>query len=100
MDEKNLMRDILAAIERGDAKIGDMETGKLAEVMSHPKAAAVLKEVAEAEKVSIRAGDPAPDFTLPRLMVPNHAASTSTERVTLSEHYGDRPVALIFGSYT
>ena len=37
-------------------------------------------------------GHVAPDFTLPR--------SDRDERVTLSDFAGDRPVALIFGSYT
>jgi hypothetical protein len=37
-------------------------------------------------------GDTAPDFTLPRL---DHTGS-----VTLSSHRGERPVVLVFGSYT
>ena len=37
-------------------------------------------------------GAPAPDFTLPR-----HGG---TDRVTLSSFRGDRPVVLVFGSYT
>lgn len=37
-------------------------------------------------------GDVAPDFTLPTT---DHRA-----RVTLSAHRGDRPVVLVFGSYT
>jgi hypothetical protein len=41
---------------------------------------------------ALRAGDPAPDFDLPVL----HTA----ERVRLSSWRGQRPVALVFGSYT
>ena len=37
-------------------------------------------------------GQPAPDFTLPTL---DHK-----EQVTLSSHRGQRPVVLVFGSYT
>jgi hypothetical protein len=46
------------------------------------------------DKVTLapRAGDPAPDFELPR--------RGSFERVRLSSFAGKRPVALIFGSYT
>lgn len=40
----------------------------------------------------LRAGDMAPDFTLPLL---DHSGS-----VTLSTYRGNRPVVLIFGSYT
>jgi hypothetical protein len=37
-------------------------------------------------------GDQAPDFTL--------ATFDHSRRVTLSSHRGDRPVVLVFGSYT
>ena len=37
-------------------------------------------------------GDPAPDFTLRR--------PANSERVTLSSYRGQRPVVLVFGSYT
>ena len=37
-------------------------------------------------------GDPAPDFSLAR--------QGRTERVTLSSYRGQRPVVLVFGSYT
>jgi hypothetical protein len=41
---------------------------------------------------SLRVGDPAPDFTLPRV---DHAA-----QVQLSTFKGRQPVILVFGSYT
>ncbi|MSQ93556.1 MAG: redoxin domain-containing protein [Gemmataceae bacterium] len=40
----------------------------------------------------LRAGDPAPDFTLPDLK--------KTKEVKLSSFQGKKPVVLIFGSYT
>jgi hypothetical protein len=40
----------------------------------------------------LQEGDPAPDFTL--------ATFDHSRRVTLSSHRGDRPVVLVFGSYT
>ena len=45
-----------------------------------------------ARKGHLTQGDPAPDFTLSS---PDRAA-----RVTLSSHRGQRPVVLVFGSYT
>jgi hypothetical protein len=41
---------------------------------------------------AVRPGDPAFDFDLPRL--------DSGGRVRLSDFAGERPVALVFGSYT
>jgi AhpC/TSA family/EF hand len=41
---------------------------------------------------TLKAGDPAPDFTLPD--------TTGTKEVTLSGFRGKRPVVLIFASYT
>jgi peroxiredoxin len=45
-----------------------------------------------ARKGHLTEGDPAPDFTL---STPDRAG-----RVTLSSHRGQRPVVLVFGSYT
>ena len=41
---------------------------------------------------ALRVGDPAPDFDLER--------QDKTGRVKLSSHFGERPVILVFGSYT
>jgi len=41
---------------------------------------------------ALREGDPAPDFDLQR--------QDKSGRVKLSSHFGDRPVVLVFGSYT
>jgi hypothetical protein len=43
-------------------------------------------------------GDPAFDFDLPLLDPETHAAGAA--RVRLSSFAGERPVALVFGSYT
>jgi hypothetical protein len=45
-----------------------------------------------ARRGALSPGDAAPDFTLAR--------HDGTGRVTLSSHRGDRPVVLVFGSYT
>ena len=41
---------------------------------------------------ALREGDPAPDFDLER--------QDKSGRVKLSAHFGERPVVLVFGSYT
>ena len=63
--------------------------------IEYPGAAAEIERLYGAEKTSVRVGDPAPDFFLPRLTGPDVG-----ERVTLSDNFGTRPVALVFGSYT
>jgi hypothetical protein len=45
-----------------------------------------------ARRGDIKEGGPAPDFTL--------ASHDRARRVTLSSHQRDRPVVLVFGSYT
>jgi hypothetical protein len=52
------------------------------------------------EAGAVQVGDPAPDFTLPPLTSAGPVGPNAGEEVTLSTHFGDRPVALIFGSYT
>ncbi|MFQ5418067.1 MAG: hypothetical protein ACE5FL_13625 [Myxococcota bacterium] len=74
-----------------------MNTDDLIEAAKHPRAPEVMAEIASAEAHSVKQGDPAPDFTLPRLPRPGRRDPGS---VTLSSHFGDRPVALVFGSYT
>ncbi len=43
-------------------------------------------------RVAPKAGDEAPDFSLPTL--------DGKQTVTISQHKGDRPVVLVFGSFT
>jgi hypothetical protein len=50
----------------------------------------------EADAHSVAQGEPAPDFTLPWLSDSGEGGDT----LSLSSHFGKRPVALIFGSYT
>jgi hypothetical protein len=54
---------------------------------------AIQAELARREARAPSAGDPAPDFELPTL-------ESRDRTVRLSEFFGTRPVALIFGSYT
>ena len=77
--------------------MGPMNEDDLADAMSHPEAAGVVAELLEREKRSVQQGEPAPDFTLPWLPGSGEGRGPT---LTLSEHFGKRPVALIFGSYT
>jgi hypothetical protein len=65
-----------------------------------PEAAKRIPELfAQDGPGAVQPGDPAPDFELPRLGGP-----AGGERVRLSSHFAtggaQRPVALVFGSYT
>lgn len=77
--------------------MGRIDAEGLAEAMAHPKAAGVISELMEREQSSVQPGEPAPDFTLPWLPGSGEGRGAT---VTLSEHFGERPVALVFGSYT
>lgn len=71
---------------------------RFGQVMRHLPAALVWRALPArhmwlwARKGSLTEGDPAPDFTL--------STHTGTGQVTLSSHRGQRPVVLVFGSYT
>ena len=52
----------------------------------------LMKRQLGLDKLAPKAGDLAPDFTLSDI--------SGTESVTLSDFRGNKPVALIFGSFT
>ncbi len=81
----------------GEDGLKDMDVDDLMDAMSHPEAAKVVKQLMELEPSTVQAGEPAPDFSLPWLSGQGPDGSTA---MTLSDHLGKRPVALIFGSYT
>ena len=56
-----------------------------------------MTELMGIEPSSVKPDQPAPDFTLPWLP---GSEGGETATLTLSEHFGKRPVALVFGSYT
>ena len=94
------MKDQMTAsleANQGEDGMKSMDVDDLMDAMSHPKAADVVKELMALEPNAVQQGEPAPDFTLPRLPAPGAEAGAP---VTLSSHFGKRPVALIFGSYT
>ena len=102
---KPLLRGGTAAISAHRQRLGKqvpddmpgLAADDLAEAMSHPKAGAVIEELMAREERSVKQGEPAPDFTLPWLP---GSGDGRGEALTLSDHFGRRPVALIFGSYT
>jgi hypothetical protein len=97
-DVKGMMEGMRARLERdeADGKLAGLSVGDLADAMSHPKAGEVVAECMEADAHSVAQGEPAPDFTLPWLSDSGEGGDT----LSLSSHFGKRPVALIFGSYT
>ena len=90
------MRDaMLEQLE--DQPMDGLSIEDLRDAMHRPHALETIAEILPLEATAVSQGEPAPDFTLPRLVGPDASA---TETVTLSEHFGRRPVALVFGSYT
>ncbi len=99
VDLKQMLEELRPQLERdqADGKLAGLSVDDLADAVSHPKAPAVIAECMEVEAGSVQQGQPAPDFSLPWL--PGSGQGRGP-RMTLSEHFGKRPVALIFGSYT
>ena len=83
--------------DQADGKLAGLSVERLANAMSRPGAAEVVAEVMEADARSVKQGEPAPDFSLSWLP---GSGEGRAKRMTLSEHFGVRSVALIFGSYT
>ncbi len=90
-----MIEGVRAQLEAQGLDLQGLSLEDLRNAMSHPKAAEQVATLMALEATSVQTGDPAPDFALPRLGGPK-----AGEPVTLSSHFGKRPVALIFGSYT
>jgi hypothetical protein len=88
-------RALLDSLE-GEAMEG-IRLEELRQAMAHPKAAETIRELLPYEANAPGPGAPAPDFALDWL--PAHEPPGSAP-FRLSDHFGRRPVALIFGSYT
>ena len=99
LDVKQLMEGIRAqlAAEQGEEQLEGLSLDDLADAVAHPKAPAMIAEMMEAEASSVQEGDRAPDFSLPWLPGSGEGRGPA---MTLSDHFGKRPVALILGSYT
>jgi len=93
---KSRVAGLLKQLEAGPHEMEGLDLDDLKAAMSHPKALDTLAKWMPFEATSVQPGAPAPDFRLPYL--PGYGPEG--ESMTLSEHFGSRPVALIFGSYT
>jgi hypothetical protein len=91
---KQMIAGMLASLD--DTKLEGIKLDDIKAAMSHPLAVEAIAKMLPLEASSAQVGDPAPDFTLPYLP----GSGTDGATVTLSDHFGKRPVALIFGSYT
>ena len=95
VDVDAMIEGVRAQLEAQGMELQGLTLEDLREAMSHPQAAEEVMRAMALEATSVQVGDAAPEFDLPRLGGPK-----AGERVRLSSHFGKRPVALIFGSYT
>jgi hypothetical protein len=98
-DARDGTREMIAGMleNLGSEAMDGLSLDDLKDAMSHPLAAATVAELMPLEAASVQPGQPAPDFTLPWLP---GGGGEEGQSVTLSERWRERPVALIFGSYT
>jgi hypothetical protein len=95
LDLESMLAGVKEELERRGVEMKGLSLDDLGDAMAHPEAARTVEEIMGREITSVQVGDPAPDFDLPLLIGPDLG-----QCVRLSEHFGERPVALIFGSYT
>ncbi len=93
---KTMIAGMLKSLEEGGIEMEALELDDLKDAMSHPKAPEILRKWMPHEATAVKQGEPAPDFTLRFLS----GHGEEGESMTLSSHFGKRPVGLIFGSYT
>ena len=95
IDVDAMIEGVRAQLEAQGMELQGLTLEDLRDAMSHPQAADEVMRAMALEASSVQLGDPAPEFDLPHLGGPD-----AGKRVRLSSHFGKRPVALIFGSYT
>ena len=95
VDIDAMIEGVRAQLEAQGRDLQGLTLDDLRDAMSHPQAEDEVMQAMALEAAYVQVGDPAPEFDLPRLGGPD-----AGERVGLSSHFGKRPVALIFGSYT
>ncbi len=93
---RQMIQGMLAQLEASAEKMDGLSLEDLRDAMEAPGAAETVAELMPLEASSVQAGEPAPDFDLPWLP----GQGDGSEGVRLSDHFGKRPVALVFGSYT
>ena len=98
VDTQKLIENMRERVgEPGHMNLEGMNTDDLADAIAHPQAAATIEAMFELEPNAVQQGDPAPDIELPWL---GERPEGQPERFSLAALRGERPVALIFGSYT
>ena len=85
---------MLESLKSEGVQMNGLTLDRLRDAVSHPAAAAEIQRLAARETTSVQQGETARDFCLPFL------PSSGEGEVRLSDHFGVRPVGLIFGSYT
>ena len=89
------LRDAMLVQLEGQSMEG-LDIERLRDAMNRPGALESMGELMALDPKSVQHGQPAPDFDLPFLP----GQGKDGESVRLSSHFGSRPVALVFGSYT
>jgi hypothetical protein len=99
LDVRKMLEGMRAQLEKDEAegRLAGLSVADLADAISHPLAPEAIAAGLAAETGSVQVGESAPDWSLPWLPGPTAGEG---ERLTLSDHFGRRPVALVFGSYT
>jgi hypothetical protein len=102
VDVGSMMNGMRSRLEsdQTDGKLAGLTVERLEKAVAHPEARAVISELMAREASVVNVGDPAPDFALPWLGDSRPRDRAAGETMTLSDHFGKRPVALVFGSYT
>ncbi|MEE2673178.1 MAG: hypothetical protein VX466_05240 [Myxococcota bacterium] len=88
--------EMMKRLDDDEVEMEGLDLDGLKAAISHPKALETLAKWMPFEATSVQPGEPAPDFSVPYM--PGHGGES--DAMTLSSHFGSRPVALIFGSYT
>ncbi|MBW2245084.1 MAG: hypothetical protein JRH01_24150 [Deltaproteobacteria bacterium] len=91
---RNMIDGMLSQLEKED--MAGLSIDDLRDAMTAPGAAEAVAELMPIEAASVQQGAPAPDFELAWLP----GSGPDGETLRLSSHFGERPVALVFGSYT
>ena len=94
IDPKLILESVRLRMQEQGVEWSEQEMRDLEDAISHPDAIPSIQESFQREANSVQVGDQAPDFALRLLQEPE------SPPLQLSSHWGRRPVALIFGSYT
>ena len=92
-----VVEGMLQSLAESGENMAGFDLERLQAAMAEDGALESVLEMLPREQTSVQQGEEARDFTLPVLA--KHP-SLEGDTVTLSTHFGHRPVGLIFGSFT